>query len=896
MPLTAGAHLGPYEILAAIGAGGMGEVYRARDPKLGRDIAIKVLPDSVANDPERLARFEREAKVLAALNHPNIAHIHGFEDSSAVPALVMELVEGPTLADRIAHGPIPIDETLAIARQIAEALEAAHEQGIIHRDLKPANIKVRPDSTVKVLDFGLAKAPTSGVAAVPSNVAGSPTITTPAMITGPGAILGSAAYMSPEQTKGRPVDKRTDIWAFGCVLFEMLAGRRAFPGVDVTDATVAILSKDPDWSALPPAVPAAIRRLLKRCLEKDPKRRLDSAAAVRLEIDEILIASPVGTNPALDLLSVNRWTLLLPWGVAAALAMVLVVSLVQTTRIGRTSTSSGRTPIRLHLSEQVPASPSDAGQSIAIAPDGTRVVFLADTTGTPQLHLRDLRSIENTPIAGTNRAVSPFFSPDGRRIGFFSRGKLQVLALAGGTPVVLADASSPRGAEWALDDSIIYSPDASGGLWQVPAAGGTPRPLAQPDSAKGERTYRWPELLPGGDAVMFTVGMSDILSFDDARLVVRSLRTGEQHEVVRGGSFGTYAATGQLLYARAGALWAVPFDVKQMEVTGTPTPVLDGFVTYPLTGAAQYALSLNGTLVYVSGKAESPQRALLWVSRTGQTSPLAVPPAEYFRVSTSRDGRRAAFEIDGANASIWILDPDRALMTRLTMEWSNSHPTWTPDATRVVFNSARSGISSLFWQRVDSQGGQEPVFLPDRSMALPIGINSWLPDGRTVIFDALSARTGRDLWVVRLDGERVPEPLLQTSFNEFAPDVSPDGRWLAFVSDETGRQEVYLQPYPGPGGRRRVSVDGGTTPMWAHNGRELFFRSGDAMMSLNVNPSRGSSPEEPRSLFRINSPYRYGIGPDGRFLMIEDLPSVPARPVTVVLNWFEELEARVPTK
>jgi len=884
--LTPGARLGAYEIVSALGAGGMGEVYRARDTKLHRDVAIKVLLAAVANDPDRLARFSREAQVLASLNHPNIAHIHGLEESSGMTALVLELVEGEDLAQRIARGPIPLDEALPIARQIAEALEAAHDHGIIHRDLKPANIKVRPDGTVKVLDFGLAKAigPSGGSSATAMN---SPTLSIHA--TEAGIILGTAAYMSPEQARGRFVDKRSDIWSLGCVLFEMLTGKRLFAGGNATDTIVAVVTNEPDWHALPGSVPPGVHRLLRRSLEKDPKRRLDSAAAVRLEIDDALNPAIVATPP-------NRWnsppvTNRLPWAIAAALGIALVVAVAYLLRAAPTAPVAAQPPIHLLLSEQVPTWTAGSERSFAISPDGRRIVYVATSTGTPQLYLRDMRAVDAKPIAGTENALNPFFSLDGLRIGFFADGRILVIALAGGAPVVVADAANARGATWAPDDTIIYSPATDAGLWQVPAAGGTPRLLAQPDSAKGERSYRWPELLPGGDAVMFTVAMSDILSFDDARLVVRSLVSGEQHEVLRGGSFGTYAATGELVYARAGTLLAVPFDLKLQRVTGTPRPVLTGVVTYPLSGAAQYALSANGTLLYVTGESDSRMATLAWVDRSGKANPLAVPAAPYQSLSVSPDGTRAAIDIDGANANIWILDLDRTAMTRFTMEWSNNTPTWTPDASRVGFTSARAGMRSLFSQRVDNQGGPEPVF-PLGQFTAQVGASSWLPDGQSVIFDAARPGTGRDLWIVRLNGARGPEPLLQTPFNESLPAVSPDGHWLAYVSNETGRSEVYVQPLPGPGSKSRMSTDGGSLPVWARDGRELFFRNRDVMMAVAINRSPGFSAGQPRVLFRSRSTGLYGIGRDGRFLMIENLPeSAAARPVTVVLNWFEELKA-----
>ena len=883
----------------------MGEVYRARDAKLNRDVAIKVLLPAVANDPDRLARFSREAQVLASLNHPNIAAIYGVEESPAEAgrhlgtdvasgfltteasakavsrtiALVMELVEGEDLSQRIAGGPIPLDEALPIAKQIAEALEAAHEQGIIHRDLKPANIKVRADGTVKVLDFGLAKAvdPTSGSSAIAMN---SPTLSIHA--TQAGIILGTAAYMSPEQARGKRIDRRTDIWSLGCVLFEMLAGTRPFQGDDATDTIVAVVSQDPDWRALPSSVPASIRQLLRRSLEKDPKRRLDSAAAVRLEIDHALSGSPDDRQSA-----ATHSSRLLPWAVAAAAIVVAAVSLLAWRR---SPVPASAPATHLILSEQVPASLDGGGRSFAIAPDGRRIVYLANATGTPQLFLRDLGSGQSTPIPGTEFATSPFFSPDGQRLGFFAQQKLQVLTLAGGLPVPVTDVVVPRGGTWLPDDTIVYSPATDAGLWRVPVAGGTPQVLAQPDPAKGERSFRWPEALPHGNAVIFTVATSEILSFDDARVVVLSLGTGEQHDVVRGGR-AVYSTTGDVVYSRAGALLAVPFDETRWRVTGESRVVVPDVVTYPHSGGSQYALSATGTLLYLAGKPESSKSTLSWVSRSGVASALALPPAAYQQVSMSPDGRRAAIDIDGANASIWVLDLERTILTRLTLEWSNNNPSWTSDANQVAFTSARAGNRGLFWQRVDNQAGQEAVF-PRGEFGGQVGFSTWLRDGKTVIFDAASPRTGSDLWAVQLDGARVPKPLLKTAFGEWHPSVSPDGRWLAYVSDESGREEIYLQPYPGPGGKTRISSDGGTGPMWGPDSRELFFLDGDRMMAVAVDAASGPSGRSRLLFQRPGASSSYGVGRDGNFLMIDAGPSTSeSRPITIVLNWFEELKA-----
>jgi Tol biopolymer transport system component len=875
--LTTGSRLGPYEILSALGAGGMGEVYRARDTKLNRDVAIKVLLPAVANDPDRLARFSREAQVLASLNHPNIAAIYGIEESIGVTALVMELVEGEDLSQRIARGPIPIDDALPIARQIAEALEAAHDHGIIHRDLKPANIKLRSDGTVKVLDFGLAKQG-SGIGDQGSgNTANSPTLSVHA--TEAGIILGTAAYMSPEQAAGKSVDKRSDIWAFGAVLMEMLTGRRVFRGDTLSHVLAAVLKDEPDWTALPPDTPTAVRRLIKRCLEKDRKRRLADVADARLELDDVREPQVVASPPI--------WSRVVPWAVAAlALALAIASWLVNPRQ-----PFASLHPVHLLLSDQTPAITVGGERSFAISPDGRRVVFVADTGETRRLYLRDLGAVAASAIPGTEFANSPFFSPDGQRVGFFAASKLQVVTLDGGRPEALVDVITPRGATWASDDTIVYSPSTDAGLWSVPAAGGTPKLLAEPDPAKGERGYRWPQVLPGGEAVLFVVATSDILSFDDARLLVRSLRTGEQREVARGG-VGDYVSTGHVVYARAGSLLAVPFDLVQLRTTGPPKPVVDGVTTFPASGSAQFAVSGNGTLLYVPGKAESRQYNLVWRSRTGETSPLHLPSAPYQQISMSPDRSQAAIDIDGANASIWILDLGRTATTRLTLEWSNNNPSWTSDPNRVAFSSSRAGQRILFWQRTDNQGAQEPVF-PRGEFTGHVGFSTWPADGRSVIFDAADPRTARDIWLVQLDGDRKPKPLMKTPFSESDPSVSPDGRWLAYVSNESGRSETYIQPHPGPGAKFRISTDGAATPRWAHDGRELFYLSRTGMMNARIDPATGHPLGQPELLFGTpaGQPPSFGIGRDGRFLMITNASSeTVARPITVVLNWFEELK------
>jgi serine/threonine-protein kinase len=555
--------------------------------------------------------------------------------------------------------------------------------------------------------------------------------------------------------------------------------------------------------------------------------------------------------------------------------------------------------VRFPVSDRlVTAAEADPQRLFAVSRDGQRVAFIAERDGVPCLYLRELRTLQAIVIPGTENAMQPFFSPDGQRIGFFAGGKLKVVSLAGGAPEDRAQINWPRGGTWAPDDTIIFSPSDNSGLWQVPASGGAVRVLAQPDPAKGERSYRWPEVSPDGGAVFFTLATSDIQSFDNARLMVRSLRTGEQRELLRGGSAATCTMTGHLLFARAGALMAAPFDTVRLRVTGAEKPVLDGLVTYPISGAAQYAVAADGTLIYIAGKVVTSRATLAWVDPTGKTSSLPTEAAAYQAVSVSDDGRWAALEIDGANASIWALDLVRmSPPTRVSSEWSNNGPFWSPDGARVCFVSERGGVSRFYCQAPGGGSAPEPV-TPHRSSR--IGNGSWAPSGRLLIFGELNQASRWDLWTCAVGGEPVVKSFLQTSYNELNPRLSSDGRWVAYESDETGSPEVYVQPFPGPGRKERISADGGTQPLWARKGHELFYRHGDAIIGVTIKPSPIFSAGQPRVLFRralrVAPLYPYDVAPDGRFLIIESLPPPVLGPLTTVLNWFEELKAKVAGK
>jgi len=920
--LTAGRRIGSYEIVAPIGAGAMGEVYHARDTKLNRDVALKVLPDSFASDLGRLARFTREAQMLAALNHPNIAHLHGLEESSGIRALVMELVDGDDLSLHIGRGAMPLEEALPIARQIAHALAAAHEQGIIHRDLKPANIKLRADGTVKVLDFGLAKAiepVSSSAAAAIANSA----ITSPAALTGAGMILGTAAYMSPEQAKGRPADRRADVWAFGVVLYEMLTGERPFKGDGVSDTLASVLTRQPDWTALPATTPPLIRRLLRRCLEKDRTRRLADMADARLDIDDAL-SDPHIDAPAESPTSRTRERL--AWASALLLVGLTAAAMVGwatrsasvapgTTRtllsVAPSDQSSGTNPL-----EQRVGSPRPTRTAVGLSPDGKTLVFGAIWGGDQQLYARAMDGFAATPLPGTIGGSSPFFSPDGQWVGFWSGGKLKKVPLAGGPAVTLCDAASLFGASWGSDGKIVFAFARNGGLWRVPAAGGTPEALTtlQP----GEYSHRLPHVLPGGRAVIFTISKGAQL-WDDTQIVVRSLDTGQQTVLVTGGSDGRYVSTGHLIYVRLGTLMAVPFDPVRLSVIGGARGVIDDVMEaanrnlsdMENTLSAQFTVSETGALVYLTGGAvPAAERSLAWVDRQGTSQALSAPLRPYWTPRLSPDYQHVAVSTQDRR-EVWSYDLVRGALSPVTADGQSGFGIFSPDGKRVVFRSgAAGGEDNLYWKAADGSGVAERLTTSTRSQTPA----SWSPDGTTLAFVEEGDSTGFFQFDIRVlsIADRKIRAVIQTTANEMAPEFSPDGRWLAYVSNQSGRHEVYVQPYPGPGERHLISTNGGNQPAWSPNSRELFYVQGAgldggpiALMSVSVETTpafRAGTPEKLFESFNLRSAWGrgYDVASDGRrFLMALDkerAKNPPPAQMIFVQHWFEELKRLVPAK
>ena len=905
MSLASGSRLGPYEVVSPIGAGGMGEVYRARDTKLGRDVALKVLPDSLAPDPERLARFEREAQLLAALNHPSIAHIHGFEDSTGTAALVMELVDGPTLADRIAQGPMPLEEAVPIAKQIAEALEAAHEQGIIHRDLKPANIKVRPDGAVKVLDFGLAKAfdpPfSSGAGATMS-----PTLSIHA--TQAGIILGTAAYMSPEQARGKSVDKRADIWAFGCVFYEMLTGRRAFEGDDVSITLAAVMMKEPDWKVLPSDAPVGVRRLLTRCFKKDPRERMRDIGDAQADLGEFLSGptEPVTGTPIV--LAQPLWrraavpaaTLLVGSLVTGAVVWFAARLMVARPRVSR---------LEITLPSTAALSLVGVSHDVAMTPDGSRLVYVG-ASGTT-LFVRPLDQLEVTPLVRGAAIRDPFVSPDGQWVGFFEGPRmLKKVAITGG-PAVLVERldDNEQGATWAEDGTIIFATAApTTGLRRVSADGGEPVVLTRPDRARGEAGHVCPELLPGGQAVLYTV-MPTTGGLNAASTAVLDLRSGRPTIVLRGSWHAQYVS-GHLVYPAVGTLRAVGFDLRRLIVIGTANPVVPQVRT-TFGGGVEAVLGRDGTLVYVAGGAESgAARTLVWVDRQGRETPIAAPPHAYFTPRVSPDGTRVALvAVVDQNMGIWLWDLARPKLTPLTLNPAlNALPAWTPDGRRVVFTSNRAGVLNLFSQAADGTGTVEQLTeSPNIQRASAVS-----PDGTQVVFTVISPKTGEDVMALRLDGTHQILSLVQTPFDERNGIVSPNGRWLAYEANDSGPFQVYVRPFPDVNsGHWQVSTSGGTQPLWARSGRELFYVAPDgALMGVTAVDGPAWTAGAPTKVLEERYvvlgtgggpfPRNYDIAPDGRrFLMLKavesDTAGAPTQ-IVVVQHFEEELKRLVPVK
>jgi serine/threonine-protein kinase len=886
-----------FRILSKLGEGGMGAVYRATDTRLNRDVAIKVLPDAFANDADRLARFVREAQVLASLNHPNIAQIYGVEDR----ALVMELVDGPTLAERIAQRPIPLDEALLIARQIAEGFEYAHERGVIHRDLKPANIKITQEGKVKILDFGLAKAMT-GETATTTDQANFPTLTMTA--TAAGIILGTAAYMAPEQAKGKPVDRRADIWAFGIVLLEMLTGRQVYSGETVSEILAAVIMKDPDLSALPAGTPPHVRSLLRRCLVRDPLRRLRDIGEARVALEGAAVSEePAAGTFVTPRRGLPRWT------AAILAALALVPSLL----LWRAAHPALRPVMRFSV-DLGPEAVLNNHFSAVLSPDGRRLVhFVRGPGGATLLATRLLDQAQANVLPGTENANQPFFRPDGQWIGFFAAGKLKKISVQGGAAVTLCEAVNPRGAWWGDDGTIVATPNLQH-LFRIPESGGSqPQPIGKPED-HADRTWRWPQILPGGRAVLITAG-AGTGGYEDASIEVVLAKTGRAKTLLRGGYFGRYLPSGHLIYVHQGSLLAVPFDVERLETRGAPVPILNDVTGLAGNGAAELDFSQTGTLVYLPGKVANDPTEFAWLDSDGKTQPLFSPGAAVHNPQLSPDGKRLAVSVNG---DIAVHDPQRDSTTRLTFrpDSGNHFISWMPDGKHIIFGQGTPKPDyGIWWVRSDGSGQAEELFSAPEGL-VPSSVS---PDGRRIAFARLDPANAMDIWMLPLDlsdpdhpKAGPPEPFLREPGIQWDATFSPDGRWIAYTSSEAGANQIFVRPFPNvpSAGKWQISSGPGgfRFPLWSRNGREIFYVSsltGRIMVAGYAVSGESFVPDKPREWSSTFIQMTAGIppldlAPDGRRFVISpgsigaagDAKSTVH--VTVLLNFFDELKRKLP--
>ena len=900
MTLSAGSRLGPYEVLSPLGAGGMGEVYKAKDTRLDRTVAVKVLPQHLSENSDMRQRFEREAKTISSLTHPHICALYDVGNQDGVEYLVMEYLEGETLADRLTRGLLPAEQVLRYGIEMADALDKAHRQGIVHRDLKPGNVMLTK-SGVKLLDFGLAKVFERPLGAAGRDQAAAsqhpmernsltalPTAVGSPNLTQAGTILGTFQYMAPEQLEGREADVRTDIFAFGAVLYEMATGRKAFSGSSQASLISSIMKEEPaPIATLQPMTPPALERVVRTCLAKDPEERWQSAHDIKSELAWIAQSGSQAGVPAPVVASRRRKDRLV-WGVVGLLAGALLAA-VAVWAVARRNAAVAAPATRVAIAIPVGDTfVTDNYLTLAISPDGRRVVYVGRRADKRLLFLRSLGMAEAAPIAGTEGAYSPFFSPDGQWLGFWDDAKLKKISLSGGAPVTICDISDRLlGATWAADDTIVFPPRWAGGLARVSAAGGAPQPVTKVTLKDQDRGHMWPEFLPGGKAVLYTIFTGG--SLEDYQIAVVSLATGKQKILIKGGTFGRYAASGHLLYARGGTLFAAPFDVNRLEVTGAAFPVAEG-VFQNTNGGAGYAVSRNGTLVYSGGGMLLPERSLVWVDRQGTATPAAKIKRPFSGPSLSPDGKRVAITVEAQTYDVWVLDLERESLTRLTFGKDDGNPAWSPDGKRVAYQSSQAGSYNIYLRNSDGSGSEERLTF-DQDNSSPVAFSA---DGKLLIFSKNRASVP-EIWVYPFEKGSSPRPLLQGPFRHEGGALSADGRWMAYQSDESGKTEVYVTAFPGPGGKWQISTDGGGSPLWAPNGREIFYRKDKRIMRAAITAAPAFTASRPELLFEGD--YEgWDIAPDGkRFLMVknETAESAPKH-LSLVLDWFQDLKSRAP--
>jgi len=911
-----GQKLGQYRVDSKLGAGGMGVVYQSTDTRLGRKVAIKLLQPSVAQDAERMARFEREAQVLAALNHPNIAAIFGLEESDGTKFLVLEYVPGDTLDERLARAPLPLKEALEICRQIAEGLDAAHEKGIIHRDLKPANIKITPEGKVKVLDFGLAKV-TEGSSASDSQ---GRTATFAAEMTQTGAVMGTTAYMSPEQACGKPLDRRTDIWAFGCVLYETLARKLTFAGDSTTEVLAAILDKDPDWGALPATVPENVKRLLRRCLEKDRRSRLRDIGDARLELEETLAGRVTGTIAAVAPRVRTRRALAGALGGLAVLGLAFGIwALLKGDR--------APAPEIVRFTHQLPQGHEMMpgwNPSVMFSPDGKSLAFNYEVDGIATAFQRPVDELEQKPLGGVKYLSAPVFSPDGRWVVMVDSmdQALKKVAVGGGAPVPLTGTDMFGRGDWGKDGFIYFTDRYPGAVLRIPENGGAKEPVTTLNPQKEEFAHRHTQILPGGKAIIFTVVSSGMESYNDARIELQVLGTKDRKILVQGGFGPRYSPSGHIVYANAGNLYALPFDPGKLEATGPPIKVVEGVQMSTNTGAAYFDVSGTGSLAYVPGVVEGGNRTLVWVDRQGQAETLPLPPRSYLFPRISPDGKTLAMEVEGATHNLYSWNFDRAVLTKLTTDGLSHAPVWMPDGKNICFRSWKAGTMTM-WSMPSDQSRPEERLTTVGARQSAVSVS---PDGRYLAYNQMGEMsagsgmeamgtgggmeamgTGSDIWILPLQGEdHTPRPFANKKFDEASPKFSADGKLVAYCSNEEGRPEVYVQAWPGPGWKIKLSSEGGTDPLFCHNDREIIYRNGDKMMVVPIKIAGGFEAGKPSLLWEGHyshgmssscgppgvSSANYDVSADGqRFLMVKDNDQDNgSTKIVVVLNWTEDLK------
>ncbi len=896
MALSGGTRLGPYEIVEPIGAGGMGEVYRARDTRLERTVAVKVLAQHLSANLEHRQRFEREARAISSLQHPNICALHDVGSENGLDYLVMEHLEGETLAQRLFRGPLPAEQVLKIGMEMADALDKAHRQGVVHRDLKPGNVMLTK-SGAKLLDFGLAKpaavSVSSGTLSIAVTAPSPVSPTTP--VTQQGMVVGTFQYMSPEQIEGKEADTRSDIFALGAVLYEMTTGKRAFEGKSQISVASAILEKEPDpITATQPRAPVMLQHVVNTCLAKDPEDRWQSAADVRRELK--WIAESGSSVAAVAVPGAKRKTReWLAWTVAGAMTLAAILLGWASLRSGRPETSPAvkRFVVSLPVSQLLYAGITT---SLAVSPDGRYFVYRASLpTGGWQLFLHSMSELNPTMLSGAEGGMNPFFSPDGAWVGFFAGGKLKKVAVSGGAALAICDAPEARGASWGSDGTIVFGVAAGQGLLRASANGGRVEEFTR--VSEGQLSHRWPEILPGGEDALFAI-QGTTVDWNTASIALLSLKTGKIRTLIEGGTNPHYSPTGHIVFGRNDVLMAAPFDLKRLEVTGPPVPVLEDVFMNRANGNVQVALSAEGTLVYLAGAGGEAPRELVWVDRKGTAKPVGATPAAFEQPSLSPDGKKIAVHIRPPSDDIWIYDLGRGTLARLTFQpGEDESPVWSPDGKRVAFSSSLSDRPrSVLWKNADGSGSEDNL----TTTGFHLHLGSFTHDGRLLAYTNYESETRGDIWLLPLTEERKPKPFLNTPFNEIDPKISPDGRWIAYASDETGREEVYVQSLEGSGGKYQISTEGGFGALWARNGRELFYRKDHKVMAVSVTTNPGFVASSPRLLFEGAydiHPRREGVWdvtPDGqRFLMVRPVGQETVQDqFRVVLNFSTEIQRR----